>query len=41
VLTAIDRDRYELIPVGITRDGAFVLEADDPERFALDPERLP
>ncbi|WP_353814364.1 D-alanine--D-alanine ligase family protein [Agromyces sp. SYSU T00266] len=41
VLRAIDRDRYELIPVGITRDGAFVLEADDPERFALDPENLP
>ncbi len=31
VLRAIDRDRYEVIPVGITRDGAFVLEADDPD----------
>ena len=41
VLRAIDRDRYDVIPVGITRDGAFVLEADDPDRFALDPERLP
>jgi D-alanine-D-alanine ligase len=41
VLGAIDRDRYEVIPVGITRDGAFVLESDDPSRFALDPERLP
>jgi D-alanine-D-alanine ligase len=41
VLRAIDRDRYEVIPVGITRDGAFVLEADDPERFALDPQHLP
>ena len=41
MLRAIDRDRYEVIPVGITRDGAFVLEADDPERFALDPEHLP
>ena len=41
VLRAIDRDRYDVIPVGITRDGAFVLEADDPERFALDPEHLP
>ncbi|MFC5790455.1 D-alanine--D-alanine ligase [Agromyces tardus] len=41
VLRAIDRDRYELIPVGITREGAFVLEADDPERFGLDPEHLP
>jgi D-alanine-D-alanine ligase len=24
-----------VIPIGITRDGAFVLEADDPARFAL------
>ena len=30
-----------MIPVGITREGAFVLESDDPERFALDPQHLP
>lgn len=41
VLGAIDRDRYEVVPVGITRDGAFVLERDDPAAFALDPEHLP
>ncbi|QTX04448.1 D-alanine--D-alanine ligase family protein [Agromyces archimandritae] len=41
VLRAIDRDRYEVIPVGITREGAFVLESGDPDRFGLDPERLP
>ncbi len=41
MLRAIDRDRYDVIPVGITRDGAFVLEADDPDRFALDPAHLP
>jgi len=41
VLGAIDRSRFEVIPVGITREGAFVLESDDPARFALDPERLP
>ncbi|THG31782.1 D-alanine--D-alanine ligase family protein [Naasia lichenicola] len=41
VLGAIDRERYEVIPVGITRDGAFVLEADDASRFALDPSALP
>jgi D-alanine--D-alanine ligase len=41
VLGAIDRDRYEVVPVGITRDGAFVLESDDPTRFALNPEALP
>ncbi len=41
MLGAIDRDRFEVIPVGITRDGAFVLESDDPARFALDPAHLP
>ncbi|KAA9086920.1 D-alanine--D-alanine ligase family protein [Microbacterium radiodurans] len=41
VLRAIDRDRYRVVPVGITRDGAFVLEDDDPEKFALNPDRMP
>jgi D-alanine-D-alanine ligase len=41
VLRAIDRDRYRVIPVGITRDGVFVLEDDEPAKFALDAERLP
>ena len=41
VLGAIDRERYEVVPVGVTRDGAFVLERDDPEAYALDPEALP
>ncbi|GAA2990774.1 D-alanine-D-alanine ligase [Microbacterium terrae] len=41
MLRAIDRDRYRVIPIGITRDGAFVLEDDDPDKFALDAERLP
>ncbi|WES65190.1 D-alanine--D-alanine ligase [Microbacter sp. GSS18] len=41
VLRAIDRDRFRVIPVGITRDGAYVLEDDDPEKFALNPDRLP
>jgi D-alanine-D-alanine ligase len=41
VLGAIDRDRFEVVPIGITRDGAFVLERDDPAAFALDPEDLP
>lgn len=41
MLAAIDRDRYAVIPVGITREGAFVLEQDDPEKFALDAARLP
>jgi D-alanine-D-alanine ligase len=41
VLAAIDRDRYTVIPIGITADGAFVLEADDPARFRLNAEALP
>ncbi len=30
-----------MIPVGITRDGVFVLEQDDPARFALDAAKMP
>lgn len=41
VLAAIDRTRYRIIPVGITRDGVWVLEDDDAEKFRLDPENLP
>ncbi|PPF30073.1 MULTISPECIES: D-alanine--D-alanine ligase family protein [unclassified Rathayibacter] len=41
VLRAIDRDRFEVILVGITSDGAFVLEEDRPEKFALDAASLP
>src|SRR6266496_3127230 len=32
MLSAIDRDRYEVIPVGITREGNWVLTADEPGR---------
>ncbi len=41
MLRAIDRDRFDVIPVGITRDGAFVLEDDDPDKFAMDEGTLP
>ncbi len=41
MLRAIDRERFDVIPIGITRDGAFVLEDDDPDKFALDKDRLP
>lgn len=30
VLAAIDRDRYEVVPIGITRTGEWVLVPDDP-----------
>jgi D-alanine-D-alanine ligase len=41
VLAAIDRDRYRVIPIGITHDGAFTLQPDDAARFALNAEKLP
>lgn len=41
MLAAIDRDRYEVVPIGMTKDGVYVLERDDPAAFALVPGRLP
>lgn len=35
VLGAIDRNRYEVVPVGIARDGRWVLTSGDPARLAL------
>ncbi len=41
VLSAIDRDKYDVIPVGITRDGAFTLQPDDAAALRLNPEAMP
>jgi D-alanine-D-alanine ligase len=41
VLGAIDRDRYEVVPVGIARDGRWVLASDDPARLTLGAGELP
>ena len=41
VLRAIDRETYDVVPVGITRDGAWVLAADDPDALMLTPGRTP
>lgn len=41
VLSAIDRDKYDVIPIGITRDGAFTLQPDDAALFALNPTAMP
>ncbi len=42
VLRAIDRDRYDVVPVGITTDGRWVLESGDPERLAItSADKLP
>jgi len=35
VLQAIDSQRYDVVPVGITRDGRWVLESADPQRLAI------
>ncbi len=41
VLGAIDRDRYDVVPVGITSDGRWVLADDDPARLAITDGRMP
>src|SRR6187402_2076509 len=35
VLEALDRDRYDVVPVGIAKDGHWVLAPDDPEVLRL------
>jgi len=41
VLAALDRDRYDVVPVGIRRDGAWVLVPDDPAALAIRGGVLP
>lgn len=41
VLRAIDRTKYEVLPIGITRDGRWALTADEPERMAITEGRTP
>ena len=41
VLANLDRERYEVIPVGITADGGWVLVDDDPEALTVQDRRLP
>ena len=41
VLAAIDRDRYEVVPIGIAPDGRWVLTSDDPDRLAIRGGELP
>lgn len=35
VLGAIDRSKYEVVPVGVTPKGQWVIAADEPERWAI------
>ncbi|HEY2316207.1 MAG TPA: D-alanine--D-alanine ligase family protein [Streptosporangiaceae bacterium] len=41
MLGAIDRSRYDVIPVGITTDGSWVQVADAPERLTVTDGQLP
>ncbi|MGP3968543.1 D-alanine--D-alanine ligase family protein [Streptomyces sp. 6N223] len=41
VLRAIDRTRYDVLPIGITADGHWALTADDPDRMAIAERSLP
>jgi len=41
VLAHLDRDRFEVLPVGITRDGAWVLGTGDPAELAIRDRQLP
>jgi D-alanine-D-alanine ligase len=41
VLAMLDRNRYEVVPVGILPDGRWVLTRDEPERLAISGRTLP
>jgi D-alanine-D-alanine ligase len=41
VLAALDRDRYDVVPIGITPEGRWVLVPDDPARLAISGNELP
>ena len=41
ILAALDPGQYEVLPVGITREGRWVLAAGDPERLSIADRRLP
>ena len=41
VLANLDPERFEIVPVGITRDGAWVLGPTDPAMLAIEGRTLP
>jgi D-alanine-D-alanine ligase len=41
MLGAIDRTRYEVVPIGITQDGSWVQVADEPARLTITGGELP
>jgi D-alanine-D-alanine ligase len=41
VLSALDPERYEVVPVGITRSGGWVLTGADPEKLQITGRTMP
>ncbi|WP_371517042.1 D-alanine--D-alanine ligase family protein [Kitasatospora sp. NBC_01300] len=41
VLKAIDREKYEVLPIGITPEGRWALVSDEPARMAITDGRMP
>ncbi|WP_263165324.1 D-alanine--D-alanine ligase family protein [Streptomyces sp. SCSIO ZS0520] len=41
ILRAIDRTKYDVLPIGITRDGRWALTADEPDRMGITERRVP
>lgn len=41
ILAAVDRERYDVVAIGITTEGRWVLAPDDPARLALSGRELP
>jgi D-alanine-D-alanine ligase len=41
VLAAVDRSRYDVVPIGISHEGRWVLAPDEPEKLAITGDRLP
>jgi D-alanine-D-alanine ligase len=41
VLSHLDQDRFEILPVGITREGAWVLGTDDPKQLEIRDREAP
>lgn len=41
VLSALDPERYDVIPIGIAKDGSWVLAPNDPEPLRLAPGHIP
>ncbi|MCX5203971.1 D-alanine--D-alanine ligase [Streptomyces sp. NBC_00237] len=41
VMRAIDREKYDVLPIGITLEGRWVLAADEPDRMAITERKVP